>query len=204
MFLSPTETLLNVFLPYIARLKLSPLMGEALAVVGIIANIVQLVDFGSKILHRLSEFQSSIEGVPESFRHIKAELPVLLNTLQQTKEAVEAGSVRDETMKALLPAIEGCRIQIRSLDDVLLKILPASGDSWTKRSTKALRMSLRYDSKVEKITDTVRKYIQTLTYYHAAASSTLVPLTGRLFKALDCVSRHREGMGSIANSAVFE
>jgi hypothetical protein len=176
MFLSPTETLLSAFLPYITGLNLSPLMGEALAVVGIIANIAQLVDFGSKILHRLSEFHSSVEDVPESFRHIKAELPVLLDTLQQTKEAVEAGSVRDETKKALLPAIEGCRIQIKSLDDVLLKVLPASGDSWTKRSTKAIWMSLRYDSKVEKITATVRNYIATLTYYHAAASSTLAPL----------------------------
>jgi hypothetical protein len=64
-------------------------------------------------------------------------------------------------------------------------------------------MSLRYESKVEKITATVRKYIQTLTYYHAAASSTLALLTGRLFKALDDVFRHREGMGSTANGAVF-
>ena len=83
-------------------------MAEALAVVGIVANIVQLFDFGSKILHRLTEFQSSVENVPESFRHIKAKLPLLLHTLQQTKEAIEAGSIKDDTKKALLPAIEGC------------------------------------------------------------------------------------------------
>jgi hypothetical protein len=116
MFLSPTETLVSVFLPYIAGLNLSPLMGEALTVIGIIANIAQLVDFGSKILHRLSEFQSSVEDVPESFRHIKAELPVLLDTLRQTKEAIEAGSIGNETKQALLPAIESCRIQIKSLE----------------------------------------------------------------------------------------
>ncbi|KAH0556857.1 hypothetical protein GP486_005356, partial [Trichoglossum hirsutum] len=154
-------------------------MAEALAIVSITANIVQLVDFGSKILYRLNEFQSSVEDVPESFRHIKAELPVLLDTLKQTREAIEAGSVRDDTKKALLPAIEGCRVQIRSLDDMLLKTLPTSDDSWAKRSWKAIWMSLRYDSKVEKITATIRKYIQTLTYYHAAASSTLAPLTGQ-------------------------
>ena len=168
-------------------------MAEALAIVGIAANIVQLVDFGSKILHRLNEFQSSAGDVPTSFRHIKAELPVLLDTLQQTKEAIEACSVRYETKKALLPAIEGCRFQIRSLDDVLMKALPTSGDSWTKRSRKAIWMSLRYESKVEKITATVRKYIQTLTYYHAAASSTLAPLTGLLSETLDDVIRHVEG-----------
>src|SRR5271156_5016346 len=172
-------------------------MAEALAVVGIVANIVQLVDFGSKILHRLTEFQSSVEDVPESFRHIKAKLPLLLHTLQQTKEAIEAGSIRDDTKKALLPAIEGCWEQIKSLDVVLLKTLPASGDSWTKRSRKAIWMSLRYDSKVEKITAIIRDYIQTLTY-HATASSTLVPLRGILSETLDNAFRHEGSMRSPA------
>ena len=155
-------------------------MAEALAIVGIVASIVQLVDFGSKVLHRLTEFQSSVEDVPESFRHIKAKLPLLFHTLQQAKEAIEAGSVRDDTKDVLLPAIEGCWEQIKSLDEVLLKTLPKLGDSWTKRSKKAIWMSLRYASKVEKITAIVRDYIQILTYHHATASSTLVPLRGIL------------------------
>lgn len=147
-------------------------MAEALVVFGIAANIVQLVDFGSRILHRLNEFQSNVGDVPESFRHIKAELPVLLDALQRTKEAIEAGSVRDETKNALCPTINGCLEQIKSLDEVLLKALPTSGDSWIKRSGKAI-LSLRYDSKVEKITAIVKKYIQTLTFYHAAGIETI-------------------------------
>jgi hypothetical protein len=35
-------------------------MAEALAVVGVVSNIIQLVDFGSKVLHRLNDFQSSL------------------------------------------------------------------------------------------------------------------------------------------------
>ena len=34
-------------------------MAEALAVVGIVANIIQLVDFGSRVLKRLKEYQTS-------------------------------------------------------------------------------------------------------------------------------------------------
>ena len=176
-------------------------MAEALAVVGIVANIVQLVDFGSKILHRLTEFQSSVENVPESFRHIKAKLPLLLHTLQQTKEAIEAGSIKDDTTKALLPAIEGCWEQIKLLDEVLLKTLPSSGDSWTKRSRKAIWMSLRYDSKVEKITAIIRDYIQTLTYHHATTSSTLMPIRGILSKTLNNTFRHGGNTKSPANRA---
>jgi hypothetical protein len=113
-------------------------MAEALAVVGIVANIIQLVDFGSRVLKRLEEYQSKLGEIPEAFRHIKAELPVLLDALRQTKAAIDAGSIQDETKKALLPAVEGCGVQIKSLDDVIVKALPASGDSWARRGRKAL------------------------------------------------------------------
>ena len=53
-------------------------MAEALAAIGAVASIVQLVDFGSKVLLRLNEFQSSIGEIPKVFQHVKAELPVLL------------------------------------------------------------------------------------------------------------------------------
>lgn len=102
------------------------------------------------------------------FRHIKAELPVLLDALQQTKASIDARSMRYESKKALLPAVVGCTMQIKALDDVIAKALPTSGDSWARRGRKALA-SLRYDAKVEKITAVIRGYIQTLTY-HAAAS----------------------------------
>jgi hypothetical protein len=147
-------------------------MAEALAVVSVVASIVQLVDFGSRVLLRLNEFQSSVGEIPKTFQHIKAELPVLLDTLEQTKTAIQTGSIRDETKKALLPAIDGCRTQIESLDLVIAKVLPLSGDSWTKKSKKAVS-SLRQDAKVRKIRTDLQGYIQTLTYYHAAASSTL-------------------------------
>jgi hypothetical protein len=152
-------------------------MAEALAVVGIIANIVQLVDFSSKVLGRLDEFQSSLGEIPKSFRHIKAELPVLQITLQQTKDAIDAGSIRDETETALRPAIEGCMEQIRALDALLIKTLPTSIDSRLRRGTKAL-WSLHQDAKVESITKILGGYIGTLTFYYAAMSSTLQPLIG--------------------------
>ncbi|RYP14834.1 hypothetical protein DL766_009577 [Monosporascus sp. MC13-8B] len=81
-------------------------MAEALTVVGIVANIIQLVDFGSRVLKRLEEYQSKFGDVPEAFRHIKAELPVLLDALRQTKAAIDAGSMRDESKNALLPAVQ--------------------------------------------------------------------------------------------------
>lgn len=161
-------------------------MAEAFAAVGIAASIVQLVDFGSKILRRLSEFQSALEEVPSTFRHLKAELPLLLDTLQQTKGEIDTDSIREETRIALLPVIEGCRVEIESLDALLTKTLPTPSDSWKTKSKKAI-FSLAQDAKVEKITSAIRNYIQTLTHYHAhaAASCARQPLTGRLLMTVE-------------------
>jgi hypothetical protein len=151
-------------------------MAEAFAIVGVAASIVQLIDFGSKVLIRLNEFHSNAGEIPKTFQHVKAELPVLLDTLEQTKTAIETGSIRDETKKALLPAINGCQTQIESLDTLVRKVLPLPGDSWRERSRKSFS-SLRQDAKVERIRTDLQRYIQTLTYYHAAAS-TLRPSIG--------------------------
>jgi hypothetical protein len=152
-------------------------MAEALAVVGVVASIVQLVDFSSKVLVRLEEFQSSLGEIPKSFRHIKAELPVLRDTLQ-TVDAIDNGCIRDKTKTALIPAVEGCMEQIRSLDDILTKTLPTPNDSRLKRGTKAI-WSLHQDAKVESITKVLRGFIGTLTFYYAAMSSTLQPLASK-------------------------
>jgi hypothetical protein len=152
-------------------------MAEALAVISVVANIIQLVDFSSKVLHRLDEFRSSLGEIPKSLRHFSAELPVLKVTLQQIGEAIEAGSVRDETEKVLIPAIEGCKEQIQLLDTLLAKILPIATDSRLRRGTKAV-LSLNQEAKVESITKILRGYVGTLTFYYAAISSTLQPLTG--------------------------
>ncbi|KAF2182136.1 hypothetical protein K469DRAFT_669907 [Zopfia rhizophila CBS 207.26] len=147
-------------------------MAEALVVVGVVASIVQLVDFSSKVLHRLNDFQSSLGEIPKIFRHVKAELPILLETLNQIKDAVEKGSVKEETKKALLLVVNECQTQITMLDDLTSRSMPQEGDSWRKKASKAI-LSLGQDAKVAKITTSLRTHIQSLTNYRVAASTTL-------------------------------
>ena len=158
-------------------------MAEALAAVGVAASIISVVDFGAKVLTRLDEYQSKVGDVPETFRHIKTELPVLLDALRKTKDAIGSNQADDDALRS---AIEECGKQIESLSEVVNKVLPASGDSWARKSGKAL-VSLRYDGKVKKITDTVGRYIQTLTF-HAAASSRFSSGMSRPFPV---ARRHR-------------
>jgi hypothetical protein len=153
-------------------------MAEALAVVAVVASIVQLVDFSNRVVRRLNEFHSVAGEIPKSFRQVKTELPLLGTTLQQIKEAIEADLVVDGSKTALLPIVAGCQEQVAQLDAILAKTLHTITDSWQKRGKKAL-VSLHHDTKVESITKILRNHIGILTFYYAAASSTLQPLTGR-------------------------
>ncbi|KFY95523.1 hypothetical protein V500_02750 [Pseudogymnoascus sp. VKM F-4518 (FW-2643)] len=150
-------------------------MAEALAIIGIVANIAQLLDFGTTVLYRLKEYQSSLGEVPKSFRQISKELPLLLYTIQQIQDAIDAGSVGIETKKALLPVIEGCQEQLELLQSILVKTLPKSDDSSLEKGKKAIS-SLGQDGKVDRILKNLRNFISSLTFYYSAASSTLQPL----------------------------
>jgi hypothetical protein len=95
-------------------------------------------------------------------------------------DQIEAGSVMNETKKALDPAIKGCAEQIGLLDQILAKVLPISTDSLLVKGKKAI-LSLQQEAKIEKIMKTLRSYVGTLTFYYASISSRLQPLTGITF-----------------------
>lgn len=148
-----------------------------LEIAGAIATIVQLVDYTCKVFNRVDDFQSHTRELPKTFRQFSLELPLLQETLQQITEATRNGLISGETQRALIPTIKGCREQIESLNAILTKTLPRPEDSWGERSRKAI-ISLQKDSKVEKIMNSIRGYLGTLTFYFIASSTQLRPLTG--------------------------
>jgi hypothetical protein len=154
-------------------------MAEALVIVSVVASIVQLVDFSTRVVSRLDEFYSVAKEVPKSFRHVKTELPLLATTLAQLKETISTTFIADKSTKALVSVIAGCNEQVTQLDAILEKTLPEANDSLRVKGKKVI-VSLHYDSKVEGITKTLRNYVGILTFYYTAASSTLQPLTGRV------------------------
>jgi hypothetical protein len=151
-------------------------MAEVLVAVGAVASIVQLVDFGHRAVRRLNEYQSAFGALPETFRGIKTELPLLLHVLEQTKEVIDKGQIGEQTIEALDPVVVACKEQVEQLDNIFEAILP-TGNSWREKTKKGVK-SLALESKVERIEAALGRYIQVLTYYHAAASSTLRPSTG--------------------------
>ena len=67
---------------------------------------------------------------------------------------------------------------MKEIDLILAKTLPKQGDGRAKKVIKSVGSVLN-DGKVEHIAKILRGYIGTLTFYFAASSSTLQPLTGK-------------------------
>ncbi|KAF2111820.1 hypothetical protein BDV96DRAFT_649794 [Lophiotrema nucula] len=147
-------------------------MAEAYAVVGIVASILQLIDFSTKVGTRIRDYSSHAGEVPKSLRSISTQLPLLSETLAKLKSA--SPSLGDTVKSALQNVVDDCLDLIPRLDVILEKVLPQSNESWGKRG-KRIVLSLHNDDKIEGIDTRMHKHIQTLIFYCVATLSTLQP-----------------------------
>ncbi|MCJ1400137.1 hypothetical protein MMC11_003341 [Xylographa trunciseda] len=161
-------------------------MADPITIVSLVATIIQLVDFGTKLILRLREASERIGEVPAAFTDISIRLPLLIDCLNRIKNDVHGLS--EITKKALLPVIESCLHQVKLLDDILVKVTPKPNDSDWRISKKAI-LGLSQEGKVQKIDATVKDNIQILTLYQSIKSPLLSPgLSAPLSAALPVIS----------------
>lgn len=72
-------------------------MAEAIAVISFTSAVISLLDAGGRVLNRLREFSEASNEVPESFRHLNAQLPIVLDGLERTEASAKAGNVDQRT-----------------------------------------------------------------------------------------------------------
>jgi tetratricopeptide (TPR) repeat protein len=141
-------------------------MAEALAVVGIVSSIIQVVEFSAKVAERLNDFASSVGEVPRAFRHIQTELPLIIDSLRRIQKQSESGSVETSTVNAVWPVLKDCQREITRLQHILDKTVPSVGDSSWDRRKKAFQ-SLGKDKEVEEIANSLSRYVRVLTLHQA-------------------------------------
>ena len=144
---------------------------EALAVVGIIANILQLVDFSSKVISRVKEYGQDAQDIPKTFRDIQTGLPLIVHTLGEIRTRVSDGQVPEKSCKAMKGVLGDCKAKLAELKIIFEKVLPQDGASRGERVWKAL-MSLWQDKKVEEISQSLWRSLQSLTLFHVVTAPT--------------------------------
>ena len=136
-------------------------MAEALAVVGLVSAIVQFIDFSTKIVNRLDEFQAEVADGPKVYQDVQNRLPLMLDLVNKIQVRVAAGQIDRPSQLTMLPIIESCISQVSLLGELLSKALPLANDSSWARGKKALRSVIR-ESEMEKIDHNLRTNFELL------------------------------------------
>lgn len=147
-------------------------MAEAVAVVGVIASAIQIIDFTTTLFIRLNEYRSKGTELPSAFVHIANQLPVLRTVLGKIREAIDNHSISPDEVKAIEPCVRGCKGQIEELSNTLSAVIPDTKDRTMARLTKAFRSLLR-ESDIGKVEKTIDSYVAKLTFYCTWSSSKL-------------------------------
>lgn len=155
---------------------------EALAAISVVSNIVQLVHAGIIVYDRLNEFQSVTQSFPEALVDLQVELPLLLRSLEGTKQRAESGSIDVDTQEDVLRVVKGCKQLIDELQGLLDRWLPKPSDHLFKK-IKKLVLSFEKEKEIDSIKLRLKGYIQTLTYYESGdKQSTMVERIRPLFE----------------------
>ena len=142
-------------------------MAEAIAVVGLLASIAELVKLSSTVISRVMEYQNAAKGLPKAFRAVKIELPLISDALKKIDSAAESGDMQEDTVNALKPVLSNCHESVASIDEMISKAMPPSQGSYFDRGVKAVT-SLRLEREVEKTLQVLRQQLAVLNF-HAGA-----------------------------------
>ncbi|MCJ1322429.1 hypothetical protein MMC15_007777 [Xylographa vitiligo] len=142
-------------------------MADPITIIGLVATIIQLVEFGTTLILRLRQASEKIGEVPAAFADISIRLPLLIDCLDRIKH--DAAGLSETTKTALSPVIGSCLDQVKLLDDILVKITPRLEDSDWRIGKKTI-LGLGLESKVQKINATIKDNIQILTLYQSIES----------------------------------
>lgn len=92
---------------------------DPITAAGIASNIVQLVEFSVRIVSRLEDFGEKHGHVPALFSNIRDRLPLLIDSLNRTKDSTALGFVRTGQDEALAGVVDGCLAQVEKLNMIL-------------------------------------------------------------------------------------
>ncbi|OPB44042.1 hypothetical protein A0O28_0023600 [Trichoderma guizhouense] len=142
--------------------------------IGIISGIIAIVDASLKIY----EAAEDASGLPRVFRNVIARLPVIQDTLEAAKEALQEEEERGKhelsrtkSREAMAKILESCYDKATALNKTLKAVMPAQGTSKTKRYVKAIKMFPAAD-KIESLMNGILHDLHVLAANHSVKSAT--------------------------------
>ena len=123
-------------------------MAEVIAIVGLVASIASLLDLSAKVLSRQRDFASNLSDVPQLFRSVWTQLPLLTATLVHIQSQAQTRQLPDNVTRALKAVVDNASEQVFVVQTCLSQILPCDNASKMERALKALK-SLAKEDKIQ-------------------------------------------------------
>lgn len=150
-------------------------MADPLTIVSAVSSIVSLAQLSAKVLVRLNQYRESCEELPAAFAHIRSQLPLLIEVLDESKlGGINNEEIGEHARKAIVSNLDGCTQQFEKLDGILARLVPENEDKVLKRMEKGMK-SIWKESDVRGIGKQLQGYVTCLTFYCAWSSSKLDP-----------------------------
>lgn len=142
---------------------------EFIAVLGIAASAIQVIEAGTKILERVKGYRHSLSA----FQHIEHQLPLFLDDVQALSKASD---LIDEAKKpALTRVLTGCSRQLEKLDKLIQSVSPAATSSRSSNIILAFK-SYGKDARVREAMGILTQYQSTITLH--LTTRTIVQASG--------------------------
>jgi hypothetical protein len=148
------------------------IMAEAVAIVSLLASILQLVDFGTRLLDRLKDFSSNLQDVPETFRTISVQFRLALSTLRTVQEQAKRGEFSEAEAEALQPVVDRSLQLMKDVNLILERVVPSANASSLERRLQAFR-SIKYDKKVHSANIQLLQNLHVLAFHQATHNTEL-------------------------------
>jgi hypothetical protein len=108
---------------------------EAIAVLSLIGTIIQIVDGTNQVYDAAKDAQ----GLPVAFREVQARLPTVKSLLVSVQTELWERRIDESVCKTARPLTSACEEQVRQLDYVFRKAIPAEGTSNLAQWYRAVR-----------------------------------------------------------------
>ncbi|OGM44074.1 hypothetical protein ABOM_007291 [Aspergillus bombycis] len=159
-------------------------MAEAIAVVGFIASVVQLVEAGTKFAKRLKALDSKINDT-DKLTNIGIQLSLVTDALSRTITQAESGLMGEATARSLTALVCNCSKHVSLLQDLLGRLaIDETSSRWEKG--KRVLKSVLEDKKIDQMCQTLQGHIQSLIFHQ---TTTVLDLTGPLSVSVATPSR---------------
>lgn len=144
---------------------------DPLSAIAVASAVVQFLDIGFKVAHRLSEYDKASQNeVPQSLRSINVQLPLLLNSLARVKSDVSVKKFDTDTRCILRGVVSGCTSLANDVEAIIGKVARQEGESAAVKLKKAFA-SFKHEEKIKSIDKNLQTYIQVLILHHVVDSA---------------------------------